>query len=98
MNIGVRGGWRRLQLPQSQKFLKFFGQNADDSGKRTREKTFKKEIKARLVRYFHKRLSCQNVVKVKWSKRDPQLQVFCYGKAVCQLNVYRGNARCYFYQ
>ena len=33
---GGRGG---LQPPQLQKFLKFFGQNADDSGKSTREKT-----------------------------------------------------------
>ena len=34
-NRGGRGG---LQPPQLQKFLKFFGQNADDSGKSTREK------------------------------------------------------------
>ena len=33
---GGRGG---LQPPQLQKFLKFFGQKADDSGKSTREKT-----------------------------------------------------------
>ena len=36
---GGRGG---LQPPQLQKFLKFFGQKADDSGKSTREKTFPK--------------------------------------------------------
>ena len=37
--IGVRaGGARGLQPPQLQKFLKFFGQNADDSGKSIREK------------------------------------------------------------
>ena len=31
---------------------------------------------------------------------DPQLQVFCFGKAICQLNVYHGNSRdgCYFHQ
>ena len=33
---GGRGGLQPLQL---QKFLKFFGQSADDSGKSTREKT-----------------------------------------------------------
>ena len=60
-------------------------------------------VEARLVGYFHWRLSCpgscQNGVKVKLSK-DPQLQVFCFGKAICQLNVYRGNPRdgCNFHQ
>ena len=40
--IGVRaggGGRGGLQPPQLQKFLKFFGQNACDSGKSIREKT-----------------------------------------------------------
>ena len=35
-----------------------------------------KTVKARLVGYFHWR------VKVKWSYMDPQLQVFCFGKAI----------------
>ena len=39
-SIGVRAEGRGgLQPPQLQKFLKFFGQNADDSGKSTWEKT-----------------------------------------------------------
>ena len=46
---GVRVGWRgggggqrgNSCSPQCQKYLKFFGQNADDSGKSTREKTLK---------------------------------------------------------
>ena len=46
---GGRGG---LQPPQLQKFLKFFGQNGDDSGKSTREKILLKVVKARLEGYF----------------------------------------------
>ena len=35
-SIGVRAGGRGgLEPPQLEKFLKFFGQNADDSGKST---------------------------------------------------------------
>ena len=58
-----------------------------------------KVVRAKLVGYFHWRLSCQNGVKVKLFK-DAQLQVFCFGKAICQLNVYCGNPRdgCYFDQ
>ena len=44
---------------QLQKFLKFFGQNADDSGKSTWEKTLLKVVKARLVGCFLSRLPCQ---------------------------------------
>ena len=36
---GGGGGARRAAAPQLQKFLKFFGQNAGDSGKSIREKT-----------------------------------------------------------
>ena len=61
---GGRGG---RQPPQLQQFLKFFGQNADDSGKSTREKTLWKAVKARLLSPC---LPCQDGVKAKWSN-DP---------------------------
>ena len=66
VRAGVGGGGRGgLQPPQSQKFLKFFGQNADYSGKSTREKTLSKVVKARLEGYFLRYLPCQDGVKVK---------------------------------
>ena len=39
---GAGGGGRRAEgaAPPVSEFLTFFGQNADDSGKSTREKTF----------------------------------------------------------
>ena len=44
--------------PPVPEILTFFGQNADNSGKSTREKTFQ----TRLVGYFLRRLPCQNGV------------------------------------
>ena len=65
---GGRGG---LQPPQLQKCLRFFGQNADDSGKSTWEKTLWKAVKARTLKdYLLRRLPCQDGVKGKWSN-DP---------------------------
>ena len=48
--------------PPVPEILTFFGQNADNSGKSTREKTFQ----ARLVGYFLRRLPCQNGVILFW--------------------------------
>ena len=91
--IGVRagGGLGGLQPPPPwQKFLNFFGQNADDSGKSIREKIILKLVKARLEGYFLCRLPCQDGVKVKWSNKDPGI---CVGKAIYRLHVYRRSPR-----
>ena len=68
-----------------------------------RNHSIKKVVKTRLVGYF---LSLPTlfrpspVLGTQTSERARRLQVFCFGKAICQLNVYRGNPRdgCYFHQ
>ena len=87
---GGRGG---LQPPQLQKCLKFFGQNADGSGKSTREKTLRKAVKARLEGYFlHVCL-----VKSELRPNDRTIQVICFGKAMYRLHVFRRNPRDGYY-
>ena len=61
---GGRGGLQ-TPPPQLQKVLKFFEQNADDSGKSIWEKIILKVVKARLEGCFLCRLPCQDGVKVK---------------------------------
>lgn len=69
-SIGVRAKGD-CSLPVAESFENF-GQNADDSARSTRKKTFWKVVNVGLVDYFLWRLPYQNGVKV--------IQVFCFGK------------------
>ena len=66
-----------------QKLLKFFGQNADDLGKSTREKYSKRLSKPDLKTTF----SDVCLVKTELKSNDLRIQVFVSGKAIYRLHV-----------
>ena len=75
--IGVRaGGARGAAAPRLQKFLKFFGQNADDSGKVLGRKYSKRLSKPDLKATF----SDVCPVKTELKSNDLRIQVFVLEK------------------
>ena len=65
-----------MQPPQLQKFLKFFGQNADNSGKSTQEKILLKVVIADLKATF----SDVCLVKTELTSNNLRIQIFVLEK------------------
>ena len=72
-----------------QNFFIYFGQNADDSGKSTREKILPNVVKSRLERLLLLTFALSRGSKSQMSK-DPGI---CFGKAIYRLHMYRRNPR-----
>lgn len=75
--IGIWAG--RATAPQSHKFLTFFGQNFDDSGKGTREKTFFKGSQGQSCSLISLTFA---LPKRSQGQFDISIQVFCFWKAM----------------